>query len=126
MRIRHLYFLAFFIFAATQVIAQDSLQVNRAVQDSTYSEYLASIIDTQRVKIDINNLPDPLLQEAENLNINSIPAKDFLRALSIQYNINLVVSENLQQPVTVRFYCSGIWNAVKAKRECISGEFLPT
>lgn len=103
MRIRHLFFLALFIFAATQVIAQDSLKVNRAVQDSTYSEYLASIIDTQRVKIEINNLPDPLLQEAENLNINSIPARDFLRALSIQYNINLVVSENLQQPVTVRF-----------------------
>lgn len=100
---RQLFFLSLFILTASGVVAQDSLRVNRAGQDSTYAAYLSSIIDTQLVKVDLSNIPEPLLKEAENLNINSIPARDFLRALSIQYNINLVVSENLKQPVTVRF-----------------------
>lgn len=67
-----------------------------------YILYLKSIVDTNKVNLDYQNLPLVAFEEIENLNVGNVNARDLLRGLGRQYNINLLVDNNLNIPVTLR------------------------
>lgn len=67
-----------------------------------YLEYLDSIIDTNKVQIEKNNLPKKVFQNVENLNVSNIDSRDFLRALGRQYDVNLIVENRINKQLTLR------------------------
>lgn len=99
--------IGFFLFLPTLGKAQvtDSLSTKATIPDSTkaFQEYLTSIIDSSMVDLDLENLPPSSLQKVDNLNVSNIPAREFLRALGRQYDINLIVENELRDQITLRF-----------------------
>ncbi|MFA5670401.1 MAG: hypothetical protein WC967_14265 [Balneolaceae bacterium] len=87
------------------ILAQNKVEVDSTRQDTVtqYSAYLASIIDTHKVHLSLEKLPNNVLQQVESLNINRVNAGDFLRALGLQYDVNIVVSSKIKKEVTLRF-----------------------
>lgn len=83
---------------------QDTVTVKPEMMqlEDTYVLYLKSITDTNRINIDYQNLPKTVFVEIENLNVGNVNARDLLRGLGRQYDINILVDNNLNALVTLR------------------------
>ncbi|MBO6524393.1 MAG: type II secretion system protein GspD [Balneolaceae bacterium] len=67
-----------------------------------YISYLKSIIDSNKVQLNPESIPENLYQKVENLNVSNIDSRDFLRALGRQYDLNLIVDNAINRQVTLR------------------------
>lgn len=78
---------------------EDSAAVAERMQ---YLEYLKGIIDTNMVQLDLENLPDVVLQQTDNINVGGIDARTFLRALGREYSpFNVIVDNRVNRQITV-------------------------
>lgn len=89
-------------FIPTTGLSQVSPDSAQTSERQEYLFYLESIIDSNKVMLDLGNLPERAFQKVENLNVSNIDARDFLRALGRQYDINLIVDNNLNKQLTLR------------------------
>ncbi|MCG8372304.1 MAG: secretin and TonB N-terminal domain-containing protein, partial [Balneolales bacterium] len=81
-------------------IVPDSLQ---QVERLEYIRYLEGIIDSNQVQIELQNLPESVFRQVEdNINVQDIDSRDFLRALGRQYNVNVLVDNRLNRRLTLR------------------------
>ena len=85
----------------TIVFAQEIDSVTISEQQE-YIQYLQSIIDSNKVQINLGELPEKVFQTVENLNVSNIDSRDFLRALGRQYDINLIVENRINRQLTLR------------------------
>ncbi len=90
-------------------VASFSQDINPVQVDSSgiterdsLSTYLKSIIDTTIVQVDLSAIPASSKVKVENLNVSNIAARDFLRALGRQYDLNLIVDNDLTRQITLR------------------------
>lgn len=69
-----------------------------------YIQYLSTIIDTNKVQVDLDNLPENVFKKIEtDISVSNIDSRDFLRALGREYDINLLVENRLNRQLTLRF-----------------------
>lgn len=87
------------VFAQEEVIIEDSAVVTERAE---YLFYLNSIIDSNKVTLDLSSLPEAVFQNVENLNVSNIDSRDFLRALGRQYDVNLIVENRINRQLTLR------------------------
>lgn len=80
-------------------VSQDSTEITERQE---YIRYLASIIDSNKVQLNLEVVPENLFQKVENLNVSNIDSRDFLRALGRQYDVNLIVDNTINRQVTLR------------------------
>ncbi|RNC79849.1 MAG: hypothetical protein ED557_11975 [Balneola sp.] len=67
-----------------------------------YLEYLSGIIDSNRVQIDLQNLPEVVFQNVESINLGGIDARNFFRGLNREYEgFNVIVDNRLSRQITV-------------------------
>jgi len=93
------------LLGSMQGVAQEQNEPSDSVATSErleYFSYLESIIDTHKVQLTLSSLPEKVFQNVENLNVSSINARDFLRALGRQYDINLIVENGINSQITLR------------------------
>lgn len=94
-----IFFLLIPVFNVQAQIVNDSVQTAERL---TYISYLESIIDSNKVQLSLNSLPESVFQNVENLNVSNIDSRDFLRALGRQYDINLIVDNSINKQLTFR------------------------
>lgn len=91
---------AVLILGSTLISAQEQ-SVNE--KNDGVKTLLVELIDTTSTKIFIDNLPEKVFVDVENINVNNVSAVDFYRALGRQYNINFIIDNAIQSTVSVRF-----------------------
>ncbi|MFV1883195.1 MAG: hypothetical protein ACMZ7B_01700 [Balneola sp.] len=92
-------FLSVNIYGQVTELPEDSTIISEREQ---YMDYLESIIDSNMVQVNLNNLPESLFQLVENLNVSNIDSRDFLRALGRQYDVNIIVENRINRQLTLR------------------------
>ncbi|WP_421774262.1 hypothetical protein [Gracilimonas sp.] len=85
-------------------VQPDSLQAGVAASDTaeTFITYLKSITDTSMVSLDFDNLPEGAFDNTENLNVRGADVKDLLRGMGRQFDLNILVDNSINRPVTLR------------------------
>lgn len=68
--------------------------------------HLEGTIDTAQIDIELNKLPKEASKEISSLNFRDLDIKDLLRGLGREYNLNLIVDNNINKRATIRL--SGI------------------
>lgn len=101
-----------FVAIAILICAQPNLYAQNisTEEDSTksdvkidYFEYLRTLIDTNQVQLNLESLPENVFTDVNDvINVQDIDARDFLRALGRQYNINIIVDNRLNRRFTFR------------------------
>ena len=88
------------IYSQEEVITVDSTVIQNRLE---YIEYLQSLIDTNKIKLDLTALPESVFQNVDEvINVKDIDARDFLRGLGRQYNVNIIVDNRLNRRFTFR------------------------
>lgn len=64
--------------------------------------HLQNQVDSVQIDIDLRNLPPAALQTIEVLNFRDLDLRDLLRAIGREYNINLLVDNQINQTATIR------------------------
>ncbi|CAN5489737.1 general secretion pathway protein GspD [soil metagenome] len=65
-------------------------------------KHLESMVDSIQINIDLRNLPPTALDTIEVLNFRDLDLRDLLRAIGREYNINLLVDNQISQTATIR------------------------
>lgn len=78
---------------------QDSTVISNRVD---YLDYLESIIDSNKVYLELDKLPENVFEKVENLNVSNIDSRDFIRALGRQYDVNVIVENRINRQLTLR------------------------
>ncbi len=65
--------------------------------------YYSGLADTTQILINPAQMPDAAMQEISNLNVRDMDVRDLMRGLGREFNLNLMVDNNLNRNVTVRF-----------------------
>lgn len=68
--------------------------------------YFSNLADSTQILINPSQIPATAMQEVSNLNVRDMDVRDLLRGLGREFNLNLMVDNNLNRNVTVRL--SGI------------------
>ena len=88
------------IYSQEEVITVDSTVIQNRLE---YIEYLQSLIDTNKIKLDLTALPESVFKNVDEvINVKDIDARDFLRGLGRQYNVNIIVDNRLNRRFTFR------------------------
>jgi len=88
------------LYAQQEAVPGDTTAVS---EQNELITYLQSISDTNQVRLNYELLPESVLQTVEDvINVQDIDARDFLRALGRQYNVNIIVDNRLNQRFTLR------------------------
>lgn len=76
----------------------DSLEQDQSKREITY---LKTLIDTNKVRLNFDFLPEVAFEKTENINVRNIDARDFLRAFGRQYGLNIIVDNRLNRNITL-------------------------
>lgn len=89
-------------------VLTDSARV-LSVSDSTITgaipqrvAHLEGAIDTAQIDISLKNLPPAALNKVGNLNFRDLDIRDLLRGIGREYNLNLIVDNNINKRATIR------------------------
>ncbi len=93
-------FLLFVVLVSTPAFSQivDSLEQDQSKREITY---LKTLIDTNKVQLNLDFLPEVAFEKTENINVRNIDARDFLRAFGRQYGLNIIVDNRLNRNITL-------------------------
>ena len=98
----------FVIVCTPNVFAQegvDTLAVQQAeLEKEQFKERLRTLVDSTLIRIDVDQLPDKVLQTISSLNMGNTDARTLLRGMASTYNLNLVVDNALRKEITASFY----------------------
>ena len=97
--------LLFTLFSTNLVFGQaeaDSLEAIPDTTEDSFIIYLKSIVDTTKVSLDYQNLPEKVFANTENLNLRGADVRDVLRGIGRQFDINILVDNSINQLVTLR------------------------
>ncbi|MEX2345041.1 MAG: hypothetical protein WD604_05465 [Balneolaceae bacterium] len=64
--------------------------------------HLAESADSAQIDIDLENLPESALQLVGNLNTRDLDLRDLLRGIGREYNLNVIVDNNINGEATIR------------------------
>ncbi|WP_026166696.1 secretin and TonB N-terminal domain-containing protein [Gracilimonas tropica] len=103
----HLLFVLFFgVLSSSTIFGQAETDSLEAIPDTTsensFIMYLKSIVDTNKVSLNFQNLPDGAFANTENLNLRGADVKDVLRGIGRQFDINILVDNSINRQVTLR------------------------
>lgn len=96
-------FLIFLLCLSIQTQAQET-QIpsdSSAVDSLQRIEYLRSIIDTNKVRINFNYLPENAFEKTDDIDTKDIDARDFLRGFGRVYGFNIIVDNRLSKRITL-------------------------
>ena len=79
-----------------------SVQTDTLETEDSFITYLKSIVDTNKVEINYESLPQGAFVSTENFNVRGVDVKDLLRGIGRQYDINVLVDNNIDRMVTLR------------------------
>ena len=104
---RLIYMFLFLMLINYSVIGQaisdtTAIQTDTVKTEDSFIIYLKSIVDTQKVNLNYDALPGAAFISAENLNVSNVDVKDLLRGIGRQYDINVLVDNNINRDVTLR------------------------
>ncbi|WP_299535348.1 hypothetical protein [Ulvibacterium sp.] len=64
-------------------------------------EYLKSIIDSNKVQLNFDYLPENAFEQTEDIDTKNIDARDFLRGFGRVYGLNIIVDNRLSKRITL-------------------------
>lgn len=74
--------------------------------------HLVKAFNTPQIDVNLSQLPDAALTKIGSLNFRNLDVKDLLRGIGREYNLNLIVDNNINKRVTIRLSSLPVIEAV--------------
>jgi len=102
--IRWAWIVMLMVFPVHQVLAETTMDQMQARQDTLGHpfSYLESRIDTHQIYLDLRNLPDRANVVLGTINFRDLDLRDLLRGIGREYELNLLVDNQINKRSTVR------------------------
>lgn len=111
----------FFLLSFFSAVAQNPGNATSAIETDTTAvsekyrslqQTLRSMTDSMQIVLQLDRLPQQSTRPVTNLNVRDMDVRDLLRGLAREYNLNMIVDNNINQRATVRLSDLPVMEAV--------------